>query len=213
VAYERFVTRLLNRESHYVSRLDSLNLNHGPALFLRHNQLLLINWLREMRTHNTLPILPVPDFVGVFNLLNLQASSWVPVIPSRYLSLSLPKQPPHVPRGGGSGGDVDPGPTPNPGGPKTKAMAVFNTAINPVFDEFKVQLGKTKLNDAIKKGGNPPTVERYCRTEKQMKTISMCGSYHLRGQCNSKCLRSLDHGTHNDEEDQRLHAWCVVALA
>jgi hypothetical protein len=45
-----------------------------------------------------------------------------------------------------------------------------------------------------------------------MVTLSMCGSWHLKGKCMSDCKRRLDHSPHSEEEDDRLDAWCTVAL-
>lgn len=85
VAYHRFLRGYTNREVFYANRLTRLDLNHGPALFVRHNQLLLVNWFRQMRTHRTLPPLPAPDFHAVLGMLDLSLSSWIPSLPLKYM--------------------------------------------------------------------------------------------------------------------------------
>jgi hypothetical protein len=36
----------------------------------------------------------------------------------------------------------------------------------------------------------------------------MCLTYHVMGVCNNKCKFADDHYKHNDQEDERLRAWC-----
>jgi hypothetical protein len=83
--YTRFVTKYVNRESFYNQRLAKLNLPYGPAQFVRHNQLQMTNWLRDMRSHHTAPILPVPDFCEVFNMLVMGNKAWAPELPAQYI--------------------------------------------------------------------------------------------------------------------------------
>jgi len=71
-----------------------------------------------------------------------------------------------------------------------------------------------KLNDVIQVSGMPPLVRRPDPEQgNTVVDIHMCGSYHLRGSCNSRCKRHLDHAPHDEIEDQALLAWCTTALA
>jgi hypothetical protein len=40
----------------------------------------------------------------------------------------------------------------------------------------------------------------------------MCVSYHVKGICNSRCSRKMDHRTHNATETQALLGWCKIAF-
>ena len=213
LSYKRFVTKYLNRESYYNNRLENLALPHAPAQFLRYNQLQLTNWLRDMRSHHSGPMVPVPNFSAIFDKLAMTEQGWAPMIPLRYTRTpSVPKVPvtgtsalvaPGA--GGGGGGGADP--------PAERNSQVTNHHKNPEFDQFSVQLGKIKLNAAIEKGGYPPKVKRQDPKTKKMVELSMCGSWHLRGTCMSLCGRRLDHGPHSAEEDVELIEWCQKALA
>jgi len=204
VAYHRFLRGYTNREVFYANRLTRLDLNHGPVLFVRHNQLLLVNWFRQMRTHRTFPPLPAPDFHAVLGMLDLSLSSWVPSLPLKYLPKPIAFA---VFPTSATPGRPYASPSAVDGAAREPNVQMLNPARSNKFDAFQEASKTKKLNDGIAKAGNLPTVTRGGQT------VPMCGSFHVRGRCFKNCKRAQDHAAHTAEEDDLLHAWCVVALS
>jgi hypothetical protein len=207
MSYKKFVHTYANREDYFEGRLRQLNLSHGPALLVRHNQLQLTNWFRESRLHRVLPPVPPPDFSSVLNHLKLSTSSWVPTIPSRYLTSPVRAVLPPP-----AAGPTLPTNTPPtqaatlPGAERTNKQVV-NPSRSRKFDPFQEMFKTRKLNDGIARAGNVPTVMR------GGVAVPMCASYHAKGRCLGNCKRLSDHGPHTDAEDDLLVGWCVVAMA
>ena len=105
--------------------------------------------------------------------------TWLPRLPEKYLKAA-------------------PAPSAASGEEATKALPVKNPSKNSKFDEFKEAIARTKLNDAIRRVGDPPKVMR------GGKKVLACGSYHLRGMCFSNCARKHDHVPHSEAEDDHL---------
>lgn len=119
--------------------------------------------------------------------MNLGDMTWLPRLPEKYLKPAS-------------------SPSAAPGEEATKANPVKNPNKNAKFDEFKEAIARTKLNDAIRRVGDPPKVTR------GGKKVQGCGSYHLRGMCFSNCARKHDHVPHSEAEDAELYEWCKLAF-
>ncbi|KAL7577854.1 hypothetical protein ACA910_010600 [Epithemia clementina (nom. ined.)] len=225
-SYHRFVQRFSKRETMYLQRLASLRIDQDISCLTRYNQLQLSIWFRNMRVHDSLPPLPPPGFEDVLNQLEMSQASWVPVVPAKYLtqaallksiggsSTTTSGSTITTSSSAGSSNPASSGSATSSNRSAARAAQVINVQRNPIFKEFEEQLGKTKLNDAIKKAGTPPIVRRPDHEQGgAIVDVAMCGSFHLRGVCNSKCGCRADHAPHTEAEDKQLQEWCKVAFA
>ena len=190
-----FVSEYTAKETFYQGRIQRTDGVYGPARLLRFVQLQVRAWFSAMESASTTAAIAAvitPNFTQALHKTNVGDMTWLPDLPPSYrLKPADAGKPP-----ASKSNDDD----------KKKSQQVRNPAMNTRFDDFKTGIVQNKFNDIIKKVGAPPTVER------GGKTIPMCASYHLRGNCFSTCGRKADHGPHSTDEDDALYEWCKRAF-
>jgi hypothetical protein len=208
VAFQAFVRRYNNNEVVCRGQLQALFQGQGPGRLLRFIQLNMVAWFRKVRNTGTLPA--VPDFDEALEKLTIHISSWAPELPSQYL-LAPNTVAPFTMKSGtstvisGLTNDTSKQSATDPPSVK-KRLQVVNLARNVTLEPFGVIAAKLKINDAIAKAGEPPTIT------KNGITTPMCLSFHVRGTCWNSCPRNADHGAHTNADDAKLIAWCNKAF-
>jgi hypothetical protein len=179
-----------------------------PALVQQWAQLRWNYWLQCQHASMT-NVLP-PDWEELWKCIQLK-TDWELPLPERYLTPNQPVAtvylPPLV---------MDPSATMAPSAPVSAPHTAPATPAQPnapvrslsnkdCFLPFKEtgQQVREVPKKAIKLGQHLP---------KNAQGKDMCVSYHVKGICNSRCCRIMDHRVHNATETQALLDWCKIAF-
>ena len=216
--HTKFVEAMLLGEAEYEILIPSNNyMKHFvPTLFVRYFQLRLCNWLnRQWRSQM---IVDAPDFCDLFERIAV-GEQWEPRLPLKY-ELALQRSAGGtdtlmVGSSGNNGGvgkllkDEDDtngegrGP-PQPGGEGQLQNKVVRN------DKWKEDLFRPfhtlplRVRTVLSKATSPPPLSPHDPAKK----AQMCVAWHIKGMCNERCRRAIDHKHHTDAQDAALVEWC-----
>jgi hypothetical protein len=179
-----------------------------PALVQRWAQLRWNYWLQCQ--HASMTNVPPPDWEDLWKCIQLK-TDWESPLPERYLT---PNQPvtvvAYTPQF--ESPSTTPGVTPTTTAPAAAPIqpARENTPERSLtYEDCFLPYKETgqRVRDVLKKAiadGN--------QLPKNAQNQVMCISYHVKGICNSRCGRKVDHRKHNAAETQSLVDWCKLAF-
>ena len=221
-----FLTELLRDESTYevLQVSDSRLQRHVPAFFLRWFQLRFCHW---MNTQWASPVvIPVPNVTEVFQKIAV-GEAWEPQLPLQYeLALRRVPMPPgsnnfmslggggssRGNEGGGGGGGIVGNGGNNGGGGGNGGGAegpqnniVRNNAYKQdLFGQFARLPLRTR--SVLQNAAKPPPICPLCPTGQ----TRMCLAFHIKGMCNERCSRAIDHCEYTEAQDAQLVQWCTA---
>jgi hypothetical protein len=191
----RFVVEFQAKEPFYVNQLQLYDASYGPSRLLRYVHLHVRFYLDSVwKSPTSAHGIQAQNFSDALVKMMTGDMSWLPSLPVQYTT--SPKAPKGKPIND----------TPDDNESKKKMVQIRNSKMNPKFEDFRAGINATKFNDVIKKVGPPPAVQR------NGKTVPMCASYHLRGNCFDNCGRKEDHAEHTTAKDDKLYEWCKKAF-
>ena len=138
-----FNIKFTNKEPFYVRRLQGVDPKYGPACMPRYIQLHTQAFFVDLLNAETLveaAVAPVPQFQACLCDMMAGDLSWLPMLPQRYYSITLPKV-------------LDPKTETKMDNPnsKKKSAQVRNLNMSSHFDKFKTGITSNKFNNVIKK--------------------------------------------------------------
>ena len=218
-----FLTQLLSGEATYeiLQVSDARMQRHVPTLFLRWFQLRLCHWMNTQWASPT--TVPVPDFTSVFQKIAV-GESWEPRLPLQYeLALQRVSTVPEgrtlsaaregEGQGTNRGGDAERGTRTGvgQGGGGNEGVggngAQNRIVQNPTYKENlfgRFASLPLRTRSVLQNAANPPPICPQCPAGQ----VRMCLAYHVKGMCNERCNRALDHCEHTDAQDAQLVQWC-----
>ena len=99
--------------------------------------------------------------------------------------------------GGGGGGGV------GRGGNELSNSIVRNPEYKfQLFNRFSVLA--IRVRDVLRNSQTPPPLSPLDTTN----NTTMCVAYHVKGMCNERCGRAIDHDAHTAAHDNGLVEWC-----
>ena len=178
-----------------------------PTRLVRWIQLRLDRWFRTQRLSAS--NIPAPNLTEVFEKIENE-EQWFPQIPNEYLGqLTTPTTqfPPSMAPTGGAPPPPQAPPAPAvPGGDEGAQSIIRNTAYNVAFEPFRtLNIPIATIRRRLRDNPNmrrPPPSPASLNTE-------MCLAFHIKGMCNTRCGKGVDHVPHTAEQDAPLLAWCT----
>ena len=230
--HQAFLNNWLLNEAEYeiLTPQDSAMAHFVPTMFCRWFQLRLSNYIN--RQWGSATTIDVPDFCELFRRIDV-GDPWEVRLPARYDRMlrsaaggsSRGNNEGDVNRGGGgginNGGDVGDGGDgagtvggggggggagSGGGGGGAHANAIVrNAEWKPnVFQRF-ARLA-VRVRDVLRLSNAPPPSSPHDSTG----NTTMCVAYHVKGVCNERCGRAVDHAAHTAAQNANLVTWCVA---
>ena len=181
-----------------------------PTMFCRWFQLRLTDYInRQWRSSVNIAI---PDFQDLFRRIEV-GDPWEVKLPLQYDRMlqggvndagGNERGGGLVAEGGGGVvgvGDDDGGGNRNGGGPNNTICRNLNYR-QQLFQRFAVLV--CRVRDIVTAAPVPPPMSPHDNT------CQMCVSYHVKGMCNDRCGRSVDHAAHTPAQDNLLLEWCTA---
>ena len=176
-----------------------------PTLILRWAQLQVSYWIDKQWSKNA--NVRIPDLAKVFRKIDL-GEAWEPRLPQQMMNKLFPKPE----KRGRDDRDTDAEKEKSTGketasqgkshDKKTSSASVNTTYKFAKFGTYAIL--KCRVKDILAVATEPLPKSPHDPAGKQ----DMCVSFHVKGQCNNNCKCLLDHGTHTDEDDEKLLEWC-----